>query len=182
MKGVVFTEFLELVEERFSLEVLDRIITESGVASGGAYTAVGTYPAEEMWALVGALHGATGVPVPGLLEAFGEHLFARLAAGFPAFVGASPDAFALLDSVEGFIHVEVRKLYPDAELPTLTPRRVAGDVMELTYRSPRGLADLAVGLIRGCFAHYRTPFEMTREALDGARGTAVRFTLRRLAA
>ena len=135
-----------------------------------------------MWSLVQTLHGATGVPVPALLESFGEHLFARLAAGFPAYVAAAPDAFALLGSVESFIHVEVRKLYPDAELPTLTPRRVAEDVMELTYRSPRGLADLAVGLIRGCFAHYRTPFEMSREALDGGRGAAVRFTLRRIGA
>lgn len=180
MKGVVFTEFLDLVEEKFSLATVDQIVTESAVASGGAYTAVGTYPAAEMWALVRALHGATGVPVPTLMETFGAHLFGRLAAGYPAFVNAVSDPFALLTSVEGFIHVEVRKLYPDAELPTLDARSVGPRAMELTYRSPRGLADLAVGLIRGCFSHYGVPFEMTREDLDGAQGTAVRFSLRRL--
>ena len=29
MKGIVFTEFLELVEERYGLEVVDKIIYQS---------------------------------------------------------------------------------------------------------------------------------------------------------
>ena len=43
MKGVIFTEFLEMVESHFSPEMADRIITAARLPSGGAYTAVGTY-------------------------------------------------------------------------------------------------------------------------------------------
>ncbi len=52
MKGMVFTEFLEMVEDRFSPEIADRIITASDLRSGGAYTAVGTYEHSEMIQLV----------------------------------------------------------------------------------------------------------------------------------
>jgi len=42
MKGIVFTEFLDLVEEKFGMEMVDKIITQSELESEGAYTAVGT--------------------------------------------------------------------------------------------------------------------------------------------
>jgi Haem-NO-binding len=48
MKGVVFTEFLEMVEDRFSPEMADRIIEGAELASGGVYTTVGTYDHGEM--------------------------------------------------------------------------------------------------------------------------------------
>ena len=52
MKGVVFTEFLEMVEDRFSPEMADRIIEGAELASGGVYTTVGTYDHGEMIQLV----------------------------------------------------------------------------------------------------------------------------------
>ena len=43
MKGVIFTEFLELVEKKFGLAMVDKIIGQSNLASEGIYTSVGTY-------------------------------------------------------------------------------------------------------------------------------------------
>ena len=74
MKGVVFTEFLEMVEARFSADVVDDIIDAANLPSGGVYTAVGTYPHEEIVALVLALAQQTGLSVRDLLLVFGEHL------------------------------------------------------------------------------------------------------------
>ena len=59
MKGIVFTEFLELVEEKFGIEMVDEIITASNLESGGAYTAVGTYKFVEMINLLTALSART---------------------------------------------------------------------------------------------------------------------------
>ena len=42
MKGIVFTEFLEMVEAQFGLDTVDAIIENSDLPSRGAYTAVGT--------------------------------------------------------------------------------------------------------------------------------------------
>ena len=41
MKGIVFTEFLDLVEERFGLDVEDRIIIGAKVPNEGACTSKG---------------------------------------------------------------------------------------------------------------------------------------------
>jgi len=42
MKGVVFTEFFEFVEGRFSPEIAEQIIESSALPSKGIYTSVGT--------------------------------------------------------------------------------------------------------------------------------------------
>jgi predicted homoserine dehydrogenase-like protein len=64
MKGIVFTEFLDMVETTISADAVDDVIEAAGVPSGGAYTAVGTYDHKEMVSLVGALSEVSGHPVP----------------------------------------------------------------------------------------------------------------------
>lgn len=168
MKGMVFREFLDMVEERFSPDLADRIIVQSDLPSGGAYTSVGTYDHAEIVALVGQLSKETGLPAPSLVSAFGEFLFGRFSELHPQFFEQKSSAFDLLRSVEHYIHVEVRKLYADAELPSLTCT-VDGDDMTIIYRSKRQMADLAHGLIQGCIAHFGEPIAIRRdEAEDGA--------------
>jgi|TARA_B110000908_G_scaffold27527_1_gene32300 hypothetical protein len=48
MKGIIFTEFLDLVEEKFGLGMVDKIIYQSNLASEGIYTSIGTYNFSEM--------------------------------------------------------------------------------------------------------------------------------------
>ena len=179
MKGIVFTEFIEMVEERYGLEVVDRIIENAGLESGGAYTAVGTYNPGEMASLLGQLSAQVGVGVPELLRGFGEHLFGRLAMSYGGLLEGAESAFDLLERIDGVIHPEVRKLYPDAELPSFETKRVGADRLVMTYRSPRGLADLAEGLIRGCARWYGQEIEVVREDLSGGKHTRERFTLTR---
>ena len=181
MKGVVFTEFLAMVEDRFSLATVEEIIDRAQLPSGGVYTSVGTYPVAEMVSLVDQLAHKTGIAVPELLKAFGGHLLTRFVEGYPGFFSSHGSALDFLMAVEGHIHVEVRKLYADAELPRFLCERPSPDRLVLHYRSPRGLADLAEGLIRGCAAHYREPIELEREDLSAGRGQNVRFYIHRVA-
>ncbi len=167
MKGIVFSEFIEFVEERFSPELADRMIEHSG--AGGAYTSVGTYDHRELVGMLMQLTKDSEVPLPQLLHTFGEHMATRFAALFPQFFAAQPDFFGFLASVDNYIHVEVRKLYPDAELPSFHVVERHADEISLRYASTRHLADLAAGLIAGSALHYRTPIHVLREeAADGA--------------
>lgn len=178
MKGVVFTEFLGLVEQKFSADMVDDIIDDADLPHGGAYTAVGTYPFPEMVALIVALSKRTGLAVPVLIHAFGQYLFGRFFVLYPAFINACDSTIELVSHIEQVIHTEVRKLYPDAELPSFEVESHTVQRLSVVYRSPRCLADLAVGLIDGAVAHYgeQGHLQLTREALD-AEGTAVRFIL-----
>lgn len=178
MKGIVFTELIDMVEARFSPLLADRMIARAGVGHGGAYTSVGTYDHAEMARLVQALSDETGQPVAALLRAFGEHMSDRFRGRFPRFFEASPTLFDFLASIDSVIHVEVRKLYHDAELPSFVVERRSPEAMTLLYRSSRHLEDLAEGLMRGCAAHYREAVDIARESVAGA---ATRFTITRRA-
>jgi len=179
MKGVVFTEFLEMVEEQFSPEVADRIITASDLPSHGAYTAVGTYDHNEMIRLVSNLSARTGIAVPDLLRAYGKRLFGRFYLTHPQFFETASSAFDFLKNIEKHVHAEVRKLYSDAELPSFDCTTPHPDTLVMVYRSSRPLADFAEGLILGCVEHFREPIDVQREDLPDAHGTAARFSLRR---
>ena len=163
MKGVVFTEFLGLVEEHFSADMVDDIIDDAHLPHGGAYTAVGTYPHEEIVAMVVALSKRSGVPARDLVRLFGEHLFTRFVAAYPSFFADVHSAFDFLNGIEDIIHAEVLKLYPDAQLPRFEIESRTDDRMSLIYASPRHFEDLAEGLMRGCVAHFAEPISVTRE-------------------
>ncbi|RJG27293.1 heme NO-binding domain-containing protein [Massilia cavernae] len=166
MKGVIFVEFMELVESRMGLDMLDRIIGEADLPNDGAYTSVGTYDHAELVRMVTALSNATGVSTPQLILMFGEHLFTRFSVGYPALFVEAHNTFEFLERIDGVIHVEVRKLYPDAELPSLSCTRPAPGELELLYRSPRGFADLAEGLINGCIRHFGEAITVVRTNLE----------------
>ena len=180
MLGMVFTEFLEMVEQRFSPELADQMLTETGLANDGAYTAVGYYPFEEMQALVATLARLTGSSVPMLVQVYGEHLFQRFVELYPQMLEHCHDAFSLLASVDGHVHQEVHKLYPQAQLPVFETAEHTAQRLVLIYRSSRGLADLAEGLIRGCIGHYGEAIQVHREDLPSNDGVHVtRFEMTR---
>lgn len=177
MKGVVFTEFMELVEDKFSFEMADQIIEASELESGGAYTAIGTYDHHELLKLVTHLGEFAGAPVPDLVRTFGHHLADKFATGFPAFF-ENTDLFTFLESVEDVIHVEVRKLYPDAELPRFETERKDESTLLMKYESSRPFAELAMGLIQGTIDYFGETAEVTM-ALDpdAVAGTCATFTI-----
>jgi Haem-NO-binding len=166
VKGVVFTEFLAMVEDTFSEELADRLLESSDLPSGGIYTSVGTYDSGEMATLVSTLSDLVDVPAPDLLQAFGRWLFSSFLQRYPTFFEGITSTREFLPQVNDYVHLEVRKLYPDAELPDLSCV-VTDDGVDMTYRSVRNLPDLAEGLIAGCGAHFGEVLEVTRTPLPG---------------
>jgi len=71
--------------------------------------------------------------------------------------------------VESYIHVEVRKLYPDAELPSFNCKRLSPSKLEMIYSSGRHFEDLCEGLIIGSMKHFKQVFTVEREALEDGR-------------
>lgn len=167
MKGVVFTEFFEFVEGRFSSDIAEQLIESSDLPSKGIYTSVGTYDHGEMVTLVSNLSIIVGIGVPDLLKEFGKHLLRQFVAKFPAFFDGISSTFEFLPKVDGFVHVEVKKLYPDAELPTFSCVFPAPGQLQMTYESDRNLPDLAEGLISGCLEHFGEHMKVVRNNVPG---------------
>ena len=177
MKGVVFTEFLHFVQQRFGENMVDDIIESSTLPSGGAYTTVGTYSHDEMVALCSALARHTGAPVHGLVRDFGQFLSGSFAASHPDYFARAASLFDFLESIEGHIHVDVHKLYPQAELPQFDVEERSIVRMVMLYHSPRRMADLAEGLIIGSAAKFGVGVRVQAAPIEGSDGTATRFTI-----
>lgn len=174
MKGVVFREFMAYAEARLGEEALDEILEAPGLSTGGAYTAVGTYPAADMGILVGGAAAKAGCPVSRIVGEFGEHCGAAFLRQFPHYHAEAADLFDFLESVDGKIHIEVRTLYPDAELPRFRTLARTQDRLTLEYRSSRRLHLLAVGIIRSLSRHYGEPVEVeVREEGEGDAWRAI---------
>ena len=175
LKGVVFTEFLELVEDAFGLDVVDRIIEVADTPTAGAFTSVGTYDHSELIALVGALSVEVDTPVVELLHTFGKHLFGVFVHQFPELFEGVQTALQFVMQIEEYIHVEVRKLYPDAELPTFEHEVLEDGSLELTYTSTRPFSEFARGLLMGCVEHFGGGVEV--EVQEDSSATSALFRL-----
>ena len=173
MKGIVFTEFLEMVEDKFGFAVLDKIIEDSN--SDGVYTAVGTYSHEEMVSLVVALSKHSGIEISTLLEAYGVHFFDILLKSYPVFFEKQTSTFSFLSSIDNYIHPEVLKLYPDAELPRFDTIEHTDTKLVMVYYSTRKMSDFAVGLVKGTINHFKEniKFDIHKIKEDGSE---VQFT------
>lgn len=178
MKGIVFTEFLEMVEDRFGYEVVDHIIEKSKLSNAGAYTAIGTYDHGEMVQLITHLSERTEIPVNVLLQEYGKYIFEYFLQNYQGFFTPHTNSFDFLDSIEDHIHVEVKKLYPDAQLPRFETSRPDENTMIMTYISSRKMSDLAHGLMTKSMEHFKEEGNIEKEFLD-EDGTEVRFTITR---
>ena len=180
MKGIVFTEFMDMVDSAFGKQTCDALVDACALKSGGSYSAVGNYPQDELISLASELSRMTDHPLPGLLQRFGEHLFDRFGDLYPSFLADYKSALDFIPDVEKQLHVEVRALDPDAELPSFEHRWLEDGRLEITYESSRPFADFCAGLLQGCIRHFGDMISVKREALPSNGQYRERFLLTRI--
>jgi hypothetical protein len=178
MKGIVFTEFLDLVEEKFGMEMVDSIIEASELESEGVYTSIGTYNFSEMLSLLSNLSERTNITIDDLLLVYGEHFFSVIERSYVGLLNTYKDPMEMISSIENHIHVEVRKIYPEAELPTFIVEEKTDDLLIMVYKSSRAMYYFGLGLMNKTFEHFNSTAEITLEKI-AEDGTEVRFVIRR---
>ena len=179
MLGVVFTEFLNMVEEKFDLDTVDAIIDPAKIENDGAYTAVGSYSHRDIVSLVIALSQHANAPVDDLVHTFGHHLAGRFAKLYPQFFDGYTDPFEFLSTVDRHIHREVKKLYPNAQLPSIQTEQIDEHSLAVVYQSHRSFGKLAEGLIQGALDYYSCDATIETENLSPDDASNVRFIVRK---
>jgi len=154
MKGIIFTEFIAFMEAAHGPDFSDDVIYESGLADRAAYTSVGTYDFSQMQMLLTAFCKKSNSGLPDALRSYGRFLSRTFQSKHRDMYAQYPDIIEFVSSVENHIHMEVRKLYPDAQLPRFDVLERTPDRLVISYRSCRPLVDLAAGLIEGSAAFY----------------------------
>lgn len=162
MKGVVFVELIAMAETIAGEDKVDEILESCDLESGGVFTAVGNYPCSDLMKVVQAFSDALDAPVDLLQNKFGQWMFNKFVDGYPAFFVGKNDAFTMLESIENEVHVEVRKLYPEVELPTFDTVRTGEGELKMIYSSERPLVAFCEGMIEACIQHFGTPATIER--------------------
>lgn len=168
MKGIIFVELIRMAESVMGEEAVDDILEKVNLENDGAFSAVGNYPCRELLQIVDAVGAELGAPVEALHKQFGHWMFGRFVEGYPTFFEGKTDGFDMLESIENAVHVEVRKLYPEVELPTFATEWLAGGQFKMIYASERPLQHFCHGLVEACLLHFKqdVSIEMT-ERKDG---------------
>ncbi|WP_064967753.1 heme NO-binding domain-containing protein [Tenacibaculum ovolyticum] len=176
MKGIVFTEFLDLVEDKFGLEMVDKIISQSTLESEGIYTSIGTYSFSEMLQLLENLSKNTAISIDDLLLVYAEHFFSVIEKSYPGLLATYKDPIEMLASIENHIHIEVRKIYPEAELPTFVIKDRKDKSLVMIYKSSRAMHHFGLGLMNKTFEHFNTTATIILEKIK-EDGTEVKFII-----
>lgn len=177
MLGMIFTELLELIENKYGYEVVDRLLDNDQLSSEGIYTAVGSYDHKELLVLVTHLSKIVDTPIRQLVSEFGMAVFVKLLESHPQILANIHGSFDLLSKIDSYIHVEVAKLYPNAQLPHFSCTTIDDNHMQLHYRSERPFANFAEGLLFGCAHYFNEEFTINRIAHEGSCESDVIFDI-----
>jgi hypothetical protein len=152
MKGIVFNLLEEVVTAAHGDAAWDQLLDAAGL--DGAYTSLGSYSDDEIFALVKVASETLGLPQEDVLRWFGRQAMPLLAKRYPAFFGNHENARSYLLTLNSIIHPEVRKLYPGAQTPVFDFDTSLADLLAIGYNSPRRLCALAEGFMHGAADHY----------------------------
>ena len=180
MKGLIFNHLLLYVEKEFSVDVRNKMLAQAGQPSkDGVYQEGDTYPYEEIFVLVGNLSTVTNVSMAKTFENFGEYLFIQLARAFSQFFSPDETLFGFLQKLEDHIHMEVRRKYPEANLPGFEFEPIDDDNLKMIYKSERSMSDFGIGMIKGAAIWFnRKVFVGKKDISKNNDGTIVELHVR----
>lgn len=154
MKGVVFNLLEAFVVENWGEEAYEEILGLCPLQTKEPFVGPGTYPDLDLFTIATISAERIGVPLPEALRGFGRFAFPHLARKFPDYAKNAKDAKTFLMGVDSVIHVEVRKLMPDAVTPKFDYSGDVKDGLNVRYQSTRKLCSFMEGLLDGLGDYY----------------------------
>ena len=152
MKGVILNVLEEAITAAHGETAWPDLIDMAGV--GGVYTSLGSYPDEDVVALVNAAATVLQTPPEAILRWFGRQALPLLAGRYGGFFEGHRTARSFILTVNEIIHPEVRKLYSGAGCPHFHFSDADDGRLIIGYQSPRRMCHLAHGFVEGASAYY----------------------------
>jgi len=155
MQGSIYTTFSEMVIEKMGMEVWNDLLVKVNPSSKGVYTKGMQYNDSEIMSYVTELSKITKVDIPTLVRTFGGYLFIHLFNNSPADLSHIDNLKDFLISIDSVIHKEVKRVYPQAYLPTFEYSDNPDGNLVIFYQSKRKLCHLSEGLILSAAEHFK---------------------------
>ena len=145
-----------------NLAVWDSVLADVG--SDGLHIASESYPDEEMLGLLNCASCHYKRDVESTLRSLGSFMVPHFALYYPMFFADHKSLLTFLPTIDAVVHLEVKKLYPDAKLPSFicSPDPQQKQIT-MEYSSERKLCALAEGLIEGSAAHFKETITLAHD-------------------
>ncbi|WP_321281566.1 heme NO-binding domain-containing protein [Marinifilum fragile] len=177
MKGIFFTEFLEMAEREYGSHTIEKIISFLDAGDYGVFNVNMDYPYTQFHNLVKRLANEVRISPSDLTKLFGEHLFSRFIILYrPHFAGNS-DIFEFLEQIDYFIHVKLQSDFPHQGITGFKTERINQNTFMVSYQSTHDLIDLAIGLFMGCQKFFNEDLTVNAEIKTEFDKEWVYFTL-----
>jgi len=176
MKGFIFTNFIDFIETSHGLELVDEMITNCDLPSEGIYSSFNSYDFDELVSLLTYVSKKTAVNPEIILEKFGIFVFPYLIGKHSYIIEQYDNALDLIGGIENHIHIEVKKLYNDADLPTFRIVEKTEKNLSIIYNSSKGLTYFAIGLMKETLNHFNVNGTVTIDKSFGAEN-GVKFNI-----
>jgi predicted hydrocarbon binding protein len=177
MHGTMFVHLRKFVEEHHGIAAWDAVMTRSGLGPR-VYLPITSYPDEELAAIVTAASALTGIEVPLLLQAFGEHVAPHLMAMYRHLLKPSWRTLEVLENVEQTAHRAVRLEKTGAAPPYLQTERSGEHEVTIHYTSARRLCHVAKGIVQGLARHFGEEIAIAEPACMHRGAEQCRLTVR----
>lgn len=164
MKGIIFNLLEDFIVEGWGARRFEEIFSACPLRTKTPFVGPGTYPDSDLMILVERVCADLGIEKHAALRAFGRFAMPRLASRFEGFVRHHRHPKPFLCTVDGVIHVEVRKLIGRAEPPRIRYEDPAPLQLLLHYSSKRELCALFEGLLDGTADYFGVPFTIQKTA------------------
>lgn len=170
MKGIIFNLLEDFLKERLGEEKFEELFESCSLKTREPFVGPGSYPDEDLLAIVDRAVEVTGMTKPEALRTFGRFCIGRLAWKYPPFFDRHHDAKAFFRTLNALHSLEVKKLYADAKPPEFVMEEPSPDRLIMRYVSERKLCPLVEGLIEGVAEHYRSliRYRQSQCMLEGA--------------
>ncbi|MBU0728156.1 MAG: heme NO-binding domain-containing protein [Proteobacteria bacterium] len=161
MKGIIFNLLEGFITDNYGEDEYEGVLSRCQLKMGdpGVIVGPGTYPDEDFMQIVAETARLLDNSVPDVFRAFGRYAIPKLVERYPRFFSPYSHPKDFLKTVDFIHHIEIVKLYKDAETPKFSAEDPFADTLVMKYSSARKLCYLVEGLIDGLADHYGVPIE-----------------------
>lgn len=153
MLGLIFHELSRYVTAKLGAQAWPKL-QSAALTSSKVYLATQSYPDAELVKLVTTAASMANLPVPAVLEDFGQFIAPSLLRMAGLMIDPKWKTLDLLENTEGTMHKMIRRANTSADPARLSAVRRGPKELALSYRSERKLCPVAKGVIKGVAAHY----------------------------
>lgn len=176
MLGKFLTCFIDMVESRYGLNTVDKIISQSKLASNGIYTSIGSYDGQELLVLAAQLSRDVDMSIDDIMIEYGKHFleyFFKDLAHDPTYHSS---LFDFIEAIANIYREDILKRHPDKYLPLIQVINRNEAQITIFYKSTTRVPHFILGILQQSTKYFAIEPSIKMEYLSEDRSEA-KFTV-----